>query len=142
MKPRAVLDTNVFISAVLFGGVSSKLVSLWQKGAFVYLVSRPILDEYVRVLAYPKFDLTPREIEALIEVELLPFVQVVPDKTVRVPSCRDKDDEKFLRASLIGRADFLVSGDLDLLALKGVGKLRLMTPAEFLSNLVTSLPTH
>ena len=52
---RVVLDTNVVVSALLFTGISSKLVPLWQGGVITALVSRNILEEYLRVLSYPKF---------------------------------------------------------------------------------------
>ncbi|MGH7782307.1 MAG: putative toxin-antitoxin system toxin component, PIN family, partial [Candidatus Binatia bacterium] len=50
---RVVLDTNAVVSALLFSGISSELVSLWQKGLITLLLSREILDEYLRVFSYP-----------------------------------------------------------------------------------------
>jgi putative PIN family toxin of toxin-antitoxin system len=64
---RVVLDTNAVVSALLFSGVSSKLVSLWQEGLITPLLSRQILDEYLRVLSYPKFALSEEEIKELIQ---------------------------------------------------------------------------
>ena len=61
---RVVLDTNALVSALLFSGVSSKLVSLWQNGSIAPLLSREILDEYLRVLSYPKFALSEKEIKS------------------------------------------------------------------------------
>ena len=61
---RVVLDTNTLISALLFTGVSSRLVSHWQTLRVTVLVSRAILEEYQRVLAYPKFKLEETEIRA------------------------------------------------------------------------------
>jgi uncharacterized protein len=77
---RVVLDTNAVISALLFSGVSSKLVSLWQKGLITLLLSREILDEYLRVLSYPKFELSETEIKKLIQEEVLPYAEVVKPK--------------------------------------------------------------
>ena len=59
---RVVLDTNVVVLALLFTGISSKLVQLWQGGAITALVSRSILEEYLRVLSYPKFKLSEGDI--------------------------------------------------------------------------------
>jgi hypothetical protein len=64
---RVVLDINAVVSALLFSGISSKLVSLWQKGSITPLLSRPVLDEYLRVLSYPKFELSEKEIKELIQ---------------------------------------------------------------------------
>jgi uncharacterized protein len=77
---RVVLDTNAVVSALLFSGISSKLVSLWQKGSITPLLSREVLDEYLRVLSYPKFELSEKEIKELIQEEILPYTEVVKPK--------------------------------------------------------------
>jgi len=64
---RVVIDTNVMVSALLFQGVTSQLVPLWQKGTMTLLLSGEILEEYLRVLAYSKFQLAKNEIRRLIE---------------------------------------------------------------------------
>ena len=131
---RVVLDTNVLISALLFTGISSELVSLWQKGIIAVLLSREILDEYLRVLAYPKFQLSEAEIKGLIEEELLPYVQVIkPGTRVRVVK-RDPSDNKFLECAVAGKADVLISGDKELLALRHYRQVRIHTPARFLQT--------
>ncbi len=73
----AVLDTNVLISALLFTGSPSRLVPAWQASRFRPILSADILEEYLQVLAYPKFGLTAAEIRGLIEEEMLPFVETV-----------------------------------------------------------------
>ena len=62
---RVVIDTNVLVSALFFGVSSGKLVSLWKGGAIQPLASAAMFEEYLRVLAYPKFDLSEEEIEFL-----------------------------------------------------------------------------
>lgn len=131
---RVLLDTNAFLSALLFGGELSRLVTLWQKGAFRYLITRPILDEYVRTLAYPKFQLTDLEIKSLIEEDVLPFVEVIAESKARVPRLKDRDDEKFLSAAWGGQADVLVTGDNVLLEVGRIGKAVIETPREFLKR--------
>lgn len=129
---RVVLDTNVLISALLFTGISSELVSLWQEGRLTALLSREILDEYLRVLAYPKFQLSETEIKALIEEDLLPFVQVIkPGIRVRVVK-RDPSDNKFLECAVAGKANVLISGDKELLAIRHYRQVRIQTPSRFL----------
>jgi len=76
---RVVIDTNAFISAVLFEGPTSALLTLWQTHKIRILVSAEILDEYLRVLTYPKFKLTKREIHSVMNRELLPYaVRIKP----------------------------------------------------------------
>lgn len=136
--PKVVLDTNVLISAFLFEGTCSRLLPLWQKGKMAVLITRPILDEYLRVLAYPKFQLTDREIKELIEEDLLPFVEVIGDRRVSVPILNDRSDEKFLRAALLGKAGYLVSGDAEILSLSRIRNTEILPPAAFLELIASS----
>jgi putative PIN family toxin of toxin-antitoxin system len=119
--PRVVLDTNVVLSALLFGGGwAARLRSGWQSGRFVPLASTATADELLRVLAYPKFKLSPAEQHELL-ADVMPWVEVVliPDPPPGVPACRDPFDLPFLHLAIAGRAQALVSGDRDLLALAG-----------------------
>ncbi|MFQ5932590.1 MAG: putative toxin-antitoxin system toxin component, PIN family [Nitrospiraceae bacterium] len=130
---RVVLDTNVLISALLFTGIASELVPLWQKGTITVLLSREILEEYLRVLAYPKFQLSQGEIKGLIEEELLPFVQVIkPGTRVNVVK-RDPSDNKFLECAVGGKADTVISGDKELLAIRHYRGVRVRSPSRFLA---------
>lgn len=131
---RVVLDTNVVISSLLFTGIASEIVPLWQKGAITVLLSREILEEYLRVLAYPKFQLSEGEIKGLIEEELLPFVQIIkPGTRIRIVK-RDPSDNKFLECAVAGKADVLISGDKELLAIRHYRQVRVQTPSRFLET--------
>lgn len=131
---RVVLDTNVLISALLFTGLPSQLVPLWHSGSITVLLSRAILDEYLRVLSYPRFKLTEEEIRGLVEEELLPYFEVVsPKKRMRVVR-RDPSDDKFLECAVAGRADVIVSGDNDLLELGNYRRIHIQSPAVFLAG--------
>ena len=131
---RVVLDTNAVVSALLFSGVSSKLVSLWQNGLITPLLSRAILDEYLRVLSYPKFELSEKEIKELIQKEILPYAEVVkPKRRLRVIQ-RDPSDNKFLECAVAGRAGVIISGDKDLLSLGRYRRVRIQSPARFLAD--------
>jgi putative PIN family toxin of toxin-antitoxin system len=118
--PRVVFDTNVVLSALVFGGPATRrLRGLWQQGACTPLVSTATAGELVRVLAYPKFRLSPAEREDLL-ADYLPYAKVVtlPDSPPAVPDCRDRFDLPFLQLSVAGKA-MLVTGDRDLLVLAG-----------------------
>ena len=131
---RVVLDTNTVVSALLFSGISSKLVSLWQKGLITPLLSREILDEYLRVLSYPKFDLSEGEIKELIQEEILPYAEVVkPKRRLRVVQ-RDPSDNKFLECAVAGKARVIISGDKELLSLGRYRQIRIQSPAQFLAD--------
>ena len=116
---RIVLDTNVVLSALVFGGgAAGRLRGLWQQKAFVPLASTATAQELVRVLTYPKFGLSAAEQDELL-ADYLPCTATVriPQLPPRVPVCRDPLDAPFMHLAVAGKAHMLVSGDRDLLAL-------------------------
>jgi uncharacterized protein len=131
---RVVLDTNSVISALLFSGTASRLVPLWQSRRIIALISRTILEEYLRVLAYPKFRLSNEEIQGLMEEELLPFVETVRVRRRLSVVRRDPDDDKFLECAVAGRAECLVTGDRDLLDLGSYRRVQILTVRDFLEK--------
>lgn len=132
---RAVLDTNVVVSALLFSGPPSRLISAWQSGRLRPVVSAPILDEYIRVLAYPKFKLTNTEIRGLLEEELIPFIETVTAVPTNIPDLRDPDDAKFITCAVAAGVRWLVSGDDDLLSLHHVESVDILSVTAFLQQL-------
>ena len=119
---RVVLDTNVVLSALVFGGGTAGRLRLgWQQGVFVPLASTATVQELVRVLAYPKFRLTRLAQDELL-ADYLPHVEAVriPQPPPTVPDCRDPLDVPFMHLAVAGKAKVLVSGDRDLLALADV----------------------
>ena len=132
---RVVLDTNVIISALLFTGPPSRLVPAWQSGRLQPVVSPQILDEYLRVLAYPKFKLTSTEIRGLMEEELLPFIETARPGPSTAPRLRDPDDTKFINCALTAGVRRLVSGDDDLVSLHRVQSVEIVSVAVFLPQL-------
>ena len=132
---RAVLDTNVILSALLFGGPTGKLTRAWQTGRFRLLLSRATLEEVLRVLAIPKFHLTEGEIRGLLEEELIPFAETVIIRRRPVVRLRDPDDLDVVACALTGRARYLVTGDADLLSLERIRQVEVIRPAEFMDRL-------
>jgi putative PIN family toxin of toxin-antitoxin system len=131
---RVVLDTNVVVTALVFGGGHGASVrAAWQGGQCVPLASTATVAELVRVLAYPKFRLRAAD-QAELLADYLPWVQVtrIPAPPPRVPACRDQDDLAFMHLAKAGRAKALVSGDKDLLALAGqLGACPILSLEEF-----------
>ena len=126
-----VIDTNVVISALLFGGTPGELIELWKKGLIRPLLSTEIMTEYLRVLSYPKFKLSEEEINYIIHQEILPYFKVV--KSVPGPSIikKDPDDDKFIQCAQAGNAKTIISGDQHLLALKSYHGITILTPTQF-----------
>ena len=129
-----VIDTNVFLSALLFGGTPGKLISLWKSGQIQPQVNKNTVAELLRVLAYPKFKLTENEIQYLLYVEILPFCKVVPTKSGPVIISEDSSDDIFLRCCEVSKAKALISGDSHLLVLKSYGNASILTPSQFLKD--------
>jgi putative PIN family toxin of toxin-antitoxin system len=132
---RVVFDTNVVLSALLFGGKATRaLRDIWQHGACTPLVSSATAAELVRVLAYPKFHLAPHEREELL-ADYLPFTEVVTlaDPPPAVPACRDPIDLPFLQLAAAGKAT-LVTGDRDLLVLAGTCRIPILGIEAFIDE--------
>jgi len=120
MSYRIVLDTNTVLSALLFGaGRLAWVRRRWQRNQILPLVCRTTVSELLRVLAYPKFKLTPAEQKDLL-ADFLPYAEVVdlPNPLPDLPVCRDEHDQIFLVLAHVGKADYLVTGDTDLLAMR------------------------
>ena len=128
---RVVFDTNVVLSALLFTqGRLSWLVGHWQAGNCVPLLSRTTAAELARILAYPKFRLTAIEqLEALSEY--IPFCEEVEVVQSCPVLCRDAKDQPLLDLAQSGKADQLVTGDADLMALASQTVFLIETPEEY-----------
>ena len=129
---RVVLDTNTVISALLFRGELSWLVEHWRSGASIPLISRPVANELLRVLHYPKFALSESQIEAAASLYLPLAERVDVDAgDVSTAPCRDPADQMFRALAEYGRADVLVTGDLDLLFMQSSIRCAIETPAAY-----------
>ena len=134
--PKMVIDTNVVISAFLFEGDASKIFSLWKRNRIVFLTSKEIVAEYIRVLSYPKFNLANEEIKYLLNEEIFPFVKPVKVNTKIDIIKNDPSDNKFLSAAIDGKADYIISGDKHLLNLKTISGIEIISIAEFLKKYI------
>jgi putative PIN family toxin of toxin-antitoxin system len=131
-RVRVVLDTNVLVSALLFGGKVGMLRELWKSGRIIPLISKETFAEFRKVLSYPKFKLSQREIRAILNDEILPFVEAVEITKQVTGICRDPKNDMFLAVANCSGASHLVTGDQDLLILKSYSETRIVTVVEFL----------
>lgn len=132
---RAVLDTNVVVSATLVRGrTEDRILRAWRRQTFELVLSVEILVEMGRVLLSPRIRrlrwMTDEEVVSLLELLATESLTVLGRLPVRV--CRDPDDDKFLAAAIEGEAEYVVTGDRDLLAVRRYRSVRVMTPGEFL----------
>ena len=132
---RAVLDTNLLVSALISpSGTPARLLDLWREERFLPLMSEPILAEIERVLSQPRlrrgYGLTAAQVEELMK-GLRRFALVTPGKVAVTGVARDPDDDKLLACAVEGAADYLVTGDHDLLALESYQGIPIITAAAF-----------
>ena len=128
---RVVLDSNIFISAFLFGGVSAGVIGLALGGSFFVYTSIPILDEIRDVLRRPKFGLSSSQAFTLIE-EIHSLCRIVSSEEPVFAVKEDPDDNKILECALAAKAEVIVSGDLHLLRLQQWRGVKILTPADFM----------
>ena len=135
---RIVLDTNVIVSRFLSpAGAPAKVLDLWKKkGYFDVVVSEEILQEYARALTYPhiqaRHQIPAREIETNIHTFSDIAILVVPTEQITIVK-DDPDDNTFIACALAGNAEYIVSGDRDLLTVRTYKGIRILTPATFLT---------
>lgn len=134
---RVVLDTNVLVSGIFFGGPPGRILEAWRDGRVRLVVSAEILDEYQRVgrlLAgdYPGVDLEP--VLALLAVH----AEAVEAPALPEPVCDDPDDDKFLACALAASADVIISGDKDLVQLSGWRGVQVLRPRRFVDEHLSS----
>lgn len=128
---RAVFDTNVVISALVFrAGRLSWLLPAWRTGELIPVVSRATVGELLKVLGYPKFQLARDEIDELL-ADYLPFAEAWPGPVMSsgIPLA-DPDDAMFVDLALTAKVQLLVSGDGHLGSMGKVANLRVVTPEE------------
>jgi uncharacterized protein len=130
---KVVLDTNIFVSAlVLPGGQADKAVLATAEGRFALAISKPIIHEVLGVLAR-KFARDSEEL-ARVAVFLSELGEVAqPRKTLRV--LRDEPDNRILECALAAHAEVIVTGDRAMLDLGEYKGIRIVTLREFLGML-------
>jgi putative PIN family toxin of toxin-antitoxin system len=135
---RVVADTNILVSALLFGGTSEQVFLAGLRGEIQLLTSLSLLKEFERVLK-EKFKLSTDLVREIIEEvrEVAEIVEVSSDiKAISYP----EEDNRVLECAVDGKADFIVTGDTKhILPLKEYGGIGILTPSEFLKQLPTVL---
>ena len=128
---RVVLDTNIFISALVFPqGRAEKVLHAAADGQFDLLISKPIILEVLDVLAR-KFERNPEELSR-VALLLSDLGQVVrPRKKVRI--LRDDPDNRIIECALAGGAHVIVTGDRAMLDLTPIKKIQVLSLREFLA---------
>jgi putative PIN family toxin of toxin-antitoxin system len=140
---RVVVDTNVFVSALLSSqGVPSQLFRYWELRYFDLLISEKSMEELARVLHYPKvrkgIHSTDAELAEYVRLFKKRGVLITSQETIRaIPA--DVSDNIYLEIAVAGEADYIVSGDKHLLKLQEYRGIAILTPVAFLDTLTSVL---
>ena len=124
------LDTNVLVSGIFWKGLPAKIVALWMNEAFDLLITDSIFDEYQKIIRKIGSKINPFRAETWVRL-LGEQAVVIPEMEMQRHWSRDPDDDKFIYCSLAGDVDFLVSGDRDLLELRGKLPLKIVSVKQF-----------
>ncbi len=139
---RVVLDTNTIISAILWGGIPWQVYQSALSEQYILLSSEILLDELDKVLRRPKFipmlSAVNKSVDAVVTahrniVESVTPVELSPDVV------RDPKDRAILACAIGGDAQYIVSGDKDLLVLHEFHKIPILNAARFLEHLANEL---
>lgn len=127
--PKVVVDTNVFLSGILFGGNPRKIIMAWLAKQYILCISPELKAEIINKLRL-KFDLPLQTLEITEDALDLNSEKYIPRKKVNL--CRDPQDNFLLELAQESHADYLISGDKLVLELKQYKSTKIITPKEFL----------
>lgn len=134
---KVVADTNIYISAILFGGKPEKIRELARKKKIELLISEVILAEIAEILKR-KFNWPDWQISQTIESSRATTTLVTPRYTLKVIKKHDPDN-RILECAVEGKAQYIVSGDKHhLLPLKEYQGIKILSPAEFLKVMMST----
>ena len=129
---RIVIDTNVLVSAVFFGGRPGEVLDLVLRRRLEAVATARIIAEYQATIEC----LLERYGGAHLRLSIMPILaamEVIP-QTDNVHVCRDPDDDKFISCAVDGKCIYIVSGDKDLLAVEKYNDVEILTVAQFLER--------
>ncbi|WP_416440564.1 putative toxin-antitoxin system toxin component, PIN family [Leeuwenhoekiella sp. A16] len=133
---RVILDTNLWISFLISNNFKA-IDKLVKTGEITLIFSNELLEEFIDVVKRPKFKkfFSQKDIKALLELfdEYAELIEVSSDLDL----CRDKKDNFLLNLSVDGTADFLITGDNDLLVINEIRNTKIITYSEFIENSVS-----
>ena len=130
---KLVIDTNVFVSS-FFGGNPRRIIDLWKSGKITLCLSGGIVDEYVEVLSRLGLE-GEQDLKELLGLFARSFHCIFAGKTPKIKVVKeDPDDDKFIECAVALKADCIISGDKDLLAVKDYMGIKILNPKNFLDS--------
>jgi putative PIN family toxin of toxin-antitoxin system len=126
---KVIIDTNVFLSGILFGGNPRKIIQLWLDNKFILCLSPELKAEILGKLKR-KFALPPKELQSIEEALDTKSNKFMPKTKLNI--CRDPQDNFLFELAYESKADFIISGDKLVLELEKYKNTKIITPKKFL----------
>lgn len=134
---KAVLDTNIWVSGLLWGGPPGQIILLAESRQLSIIASETLLMEIETTLTYSKLQPKLQQLNETLESlsrRIRQLVEVYPIASLSVASLRDPDDTVILATAIAASANAIVTGDRDLLTLAEFAGIPIMTPQAFLNR--------
>ena len=132
MRPKVIIDTNVFLSGLLFGGNPGKILQKWSQHQFILCLSPQLKAEILTKLHY-KFDAPDEFVQFIEDILDIYTAKYLPKHHTTI--CKDPTDNFLLDLARESKAAYLVSGDKDVLVLKNHNQTKIISPREFLETI-------
>ena len=130
---KIVLDTNILVSAILFGGKTKLILEKAIHGEIRLCISGPILDELSGVLQRRKFGYSPELVQVMLK-ELTDLSDFVDPSTAIDVVLEDREDNRILECAVEAEANYIITGNFHLLKLKRYRNIEILNPGAFLER--------
>jgi uncharacterized protein len=140
---RVVIDTNIWVSGLLWGGIPNQVIQRVRQGAVQAMITAPMLAELARTFAYPKLQPKIQQMQETPDGLLLAVQELTQScipVQLMVPTLRDTKDLVVLEAAVGGNAGNIITGDRDLLVLGEFSGIPIRSPQDFLQRYFPAQP--
>lgn len=130
---RITVDTNVLVSALGWNGAEAAIIEMVLESKIELCISTQILNEFYRVIKYPKFGFTDKEIDGYIGRLLTSAILVEPKQRINVIAA-DPDDNMIIECAVEGKSGYIISGDKHILQLQEYKGIKILNASDFLKT--------
>jgi len=137
--PKIVLDTNVWVSALIWGGKPAKIIKAAEQGTVNIFITEAVIEEICRVLKYPKIEKIyhPQTTQQQLMEQILRNTQFVETTMIKLEVVKEHPaDDKIIECAIAAKANYIVSGDKHLLNLIAYKKTQILTINEFIKKIL------
>lgn len=129
---RVILDTNIIISALLFGGKPREILSIVEDEANINAITSSILKAELAEVLTQKFNFSKDKLQDTEEYISDNFELVNPSQAIEI--LKDKDDNRVLEAAVEGKCQYIITGDRQLLSLGLFKNIKILTSDQFIKS--------